>query len=130
MLKPKLKKALCVMATVISVAGTVSPVLADTTNFNITVSIDEKSPRAKKADSEQKFFVTGTYFNLKNSTFHAKSVNLNNSKLQSQYTAQISSGSPKATTRYGSYYAGAGVQHYLKAVGGVSGLQVKGRYTP
>jgi len=130
MLKPKMKRTLCAMAAVLSIAGTITPVLADRVDFDITVSVDEISPRAKKADSEQKYYVTGTYFSLTNYTFSSKSVNLNNSALKSQYTAAIKSSSPKATPGYGKYYAGAGVYHYLQAVGGVSGLRVRGRYTP
>ena len=89
-----MKRTLCaMMAAVLSIAGTITPVLADRVNFDITVSVDEISPRAKKADSEQKYYVTGTYFSLTNYTFSSKSVNLNNSALKSQYTAAITSSS-------------------------------------
>lgn len=129
MFNTKVRKAVCVMAAAFCIMGTVFPVMAETTNFDITISLDDKSPRAKKADSEQKYYATATSMNLDKYWLIAKSVNLNDPKKFSEGSVTLYLNQSK-NAKYGNYYAKAGTYHYLERTGGVSGLRVRGRYTP
>ena len=67
----------------------------------LTVPGDILSKRAEKADSEQRFYVTGTSFN-KTGTLNCRSINRNNSAIQSN-TASISPSKLSGSASYRSY---------------------------
>lgn len=54
--------------------GSTVPAMAQTVSFDITVPGDILSQRAIKADSEQRFYVTGSSFN-KSGTLRCTSIN-------------------------------------------------------
>lgn len=86
-----------------------------------------KLPTAVKADSEQRFYVTGTSFN-KTGTLNCRSINRNNSAIQSN-TASISPSKLSGSASYRSY-APSGQYYYMTTSASVSNLHVTGRYTP
>ncbi|MDO4274812.1 MAG: hypothetical protein Q4D16_14180 [Eubacteriales bacterium] len=127
MLNKKLKRAMCGLVASLCVAGCTVPVFAETVTFNITVPGDIISKRALKADSEQRFYVTGTSFSSAG-TLYCTSINLNDSTIRSN-TASISRSKPSSNASYRKY-APAGQYYYMSTSASVSGLHVTGRYTP
>lgn len=127
MLNKKIKRTLCGLVASLCLVGSTVPVFAETVNFDITVPGDILSKRAVKADSEQRFYVTGTSFN-RTGTLNCRSINRNNSAIQSS-TASIS---PSKLSNSASYYRNApsGQYYYMTTSASVSNLHVTGRYTP
>ena len=82
MMNKKIKRAMCGLAASLCLVGSTVPVFAETVDFNVTVPGDILSRRAVKADSEQRFYVTGTSFN-KTGTLNCRSINRKNSAIQS-----------------------------------------------
>lgn len=127
MLNKKVKRALCGLAASLCLVGSTVPVFAETVNFNVTVPGDIISPRAAKADSEQRFYVTGNSFN-KTGTLYCRSINRSNSAIQSN-TASISPSKLSSNASYRSY-APSGQYYYMTTSASVPNLHVTGRYTP
>ena len=127
MMNKKIKRAMCGLAASLCLVGSTVPVFAETVDFNVTVPGDILSKRAEKADSEQRFYVTGTSFN-KQGTLNCRSINRNNSAIQSN-TASISPSKLSGSASYRSY-APSGQYYYMTTSASVSNLHVTGRYTP
>ena len=127
MFNKKVKRALCGLFASLCLVGSTVPVFAETVDFNITVPGDILSKRAIKADSEQRFYVTGTSFN-KTGTLYCTSINRNNSAIRSN----IASISPTKLSSSASYrsYAPSGQYYYMTTYASVSNIHVTGRYTP
>ena len=109
MMNKKIKRAMCGLAASLCLVGSTVPVIAET------------------ADSEQRFYVTGTSFN-KTGTLNCRSINRNNSAIQSN-TASISPSKLSGSASYRSY-APSGQYYYMTTSASVSNLHVTGRYTP
>ena len=122
----KRKVAMAMVAAMAMSAFTV-PVFAETVDFSVTVPGDILSRRAVKADSEQRFYVTGTSFN-KTGRLDCRSINRKNSAIQSG----IASISPSHLSSSASYYRNAPSRqyYYMTTSASVSNLHVTGRYTP
>ena len=120
MMNKKIKRAMCGLAASLCLVGSTVPVFAETVDFNVTVPGDILSKRAEKADSEQRFYVTGT--------LNCRSINRNNSAIQSN-TASISPSKLSGSASYRSY-APSGQYYYMTTSASVSNLHVTGRYTP
>ena len=120
MMNKKIKRAMCGLAASLCLVGSTVPVFAETVDFSVTVPGDILSRRAVKADSEQRFYVTGTSFN--------KTINRKNSAIQSG----IASISPSHLSSSASYYRNAPSRqyYYMTTSASVSNLHVTGRYTP
>lgn len=127
MMSKKIKKVMCGLIASLCLVGTTVPAFAQTVDFNITVPGDILSKRATKADSEQRFYVTGTSFN-KTGTLNCTSINRNNSAIKS-YVSGISPTHLSGGTLYRTY-APAGQYYYMTTTSSVSNLHVTGRYTP
>ncbi|MDO4274810.1 MAG: hypothetical protein Q4D16_14170 [Eubacteriales bacterium] len=127
MLNKKLKRAMCGLVASLCVAGCTVPVFAQTVDFNITVPGDILSKRAEKADTEQRFYVTGTSFN-KSGILYCISINRNTSSIKSN----MASISPNKLSSNASYrtYAPSKQYYYMTTSASASGLHVTGRYTP
>jgi hypothetical protein len=127
MMNKKIKRAMCGLAASLCLVGSTVPVFAETVDFNVTVPGDILSRRAVKADSEQRFYVTGTLFN-KTGTLNCRSINRKDSAIQSK----IASISPSHLSSSASYYRNAPSEqyYYMTTSASVSNLHVTGRYTP
>ena len=121
------RKVAMAMVAAMAVSAFTVPVFAETVDFNVTVPGDILSRRAVKADSEQRFYVTGTSFN-KTGTLNCRSINRNNSAIQSN-TASISPSKLSGSASYRSY-APSGQYYYMTTSASVPNLHVTGRYTP
>ena len=127
MMNKKIKRILCGLTASLCMVGSTVPAMAQTVSFDITVPGDILSQRAVKADSEQRFYVTGTSFN-KTGTLNCRSINRNNSAIQSN-TASISPSKLSGSASYRSY-APSGQYYYMTTSASVPNLHVTGRYTP
>lgn len=127
MMNKKIKKALCGLAASLCVVGATVPVMADTVPFDVTVPGDPKSVRVIKADGEQNFYVTGTYFSSYG-ILSCRSYQLDNQHVFSNYV-KISKGSPSGHEEYTSY-AKPNVYYFMSTNASLTGLNVQGRYTP
>ena len=78
------------------------------------------------ADTEQRFYVTGTSFN-KSGTLRCRSGKAGQGT--SSNSAYISSGSRASSASYTSY-AAPNYTYEMYATSGTSGLNVRGRFTP
>ena len=67
-----IKRTLCVLSATMCVLGTAATASADTVSFNVTIPGDPYSYAVRKADTEQRFYVTGTSFN-KSGTLRCRS---------------------------------------------------------
>lgn len=127
MMNKKIKRILCGLTASLCMVGSTVPAMAQTVSFDITVPGDILSQRAEKADSEQRFYVTGNSFN-KSGTLRCTSINRNNSAIRSN-TANIR---PDKLSGSASYQrtAPSGEYYYMTTSASVSNLHVTGRYTP
>lgn len=125
-MKKTIKKALCILSATLCVMGSVITASADTVTFNVTPPNDPYSYAVRKADYEQKFYVTGTSFS-KSGTLRCKSGRAGQGS--SSYTAYISSGSRASSASYTSY-AYPNYTYEMFSSSSTSGLNVTGRYTP
>ena len=127
MMNKKIKRILCGLTASLCMGGSTVPAMAQTVSFDITVPGDILSQRAVKADSEQRFYVTGSSFN-KSGTLRCTSINRNNNTIRS-YTASIR---PDKLSGNASYQktAPSGQYYYMTTSASVSNLHVTGRYTP
>ena len=116
------------IATTVLMASVPVPVLAETVPFDITIPEDPLSRRAEKADSEQKFYVTGTSFN-KSGTLKCVSHKKNQPSTVYSRTASISQNSRSSSAKYRKY-AEPGALYYMETSSSVSNFHVTGRYTP
>lgn len=126
-MKNKVKKVLCGLAIAFCVTANAAPVFADTVTFDITVPGDIKSKKIEKADYEQNFYVTGTYFS-KSGTLSCMSFQYNNPRICSDI-ARITPTATRDDAAYNSF-AKPGVYYYMTTTSSVNNLHVKGRYTP
>lgn len=85
-----IKRTLCVLSATMCVLGTAATASADTVSFNVTIPGDPYSYAVRKADTEQRFYVTGTSFN-KSGTLRCRSGKAGQGT--SSNSAYISSGS-------------------------------------
>lgn len=127
MMQSKVKRMLCALTMGLCLVGTAVPVCAQTVDFDITVPGDIISKKATKADSEQRFYVTGTYFN-KSGYLSCISYKYNHKAIKSNKVS-ISTGSRSNSGAYQSY-AAPGLYYYMETTASVGGLHVRGRYTP
>lgn len=100
-----IKRTLCVLSATMCVLGTAATASADT---------------------EQRFYVTGTSFN-KSGTLRCRSGKAGQGT--SSNSAYISSGSRASSASYTSY-AAPNYTYEMYATSGTSGLNVRGRFTP
>ncbi len=126
-MKRKAKGMLCALAMGMCVFGTALSVYADTVHFSITVPGDVISKRTLKADSEQKFYVTGTEFHQSGS-MSCMSAKVKNPTIQSAYTT-IRPEAPSSSAPYLSY-ADYDEYYYMSANSTINGYHACGRYTP
>lgn len=126
MLRRKGKKWLCGLIVSLCLIGSAMPVMAETVPFDITVPGDIISKRSVKADSEQRFYVTGTSFN-KGGYLYCVSSRMHTTVTSN--TATISSGNPASNATYKSY-AAPRYDYFMTCSASTSGLHVLGRYTP
>lgn len=94
--------------------------------YNVTIPGDPYSYAVRKADTEQRFYVTGTSFN-KSGTLRCRSGKAGQGT--SSNSAYISSGSRASSASYTSY-AAPNYTYEMYATSGTSGLNVRGRFTP
>lgn len=126
-MKKKAKGILCALAMGTCVFGTALSAYADTVHFSITVPGDVISKRTLKADSEQKFYVTGTEFH-QSGDMSCVSAKVKDPSIRSKY-AIISSKDPASSARYESY-ADYNEYYYMSASSTINGYHACGRYTP
>ena len=112
-----IKRTLCVLSATMCVLGTAATASADTVSYSYAV---------RKADTEQRFYVTGTSFN-KSGTLRCRSGKAGQGT--SSNSAYISSGSRASSASYTSY-AAPNYTYEMYATSGTSGLNVRGRFTP
>lgn len=127
MTKRNKRKWLCGLTAFLCVSAAAIPVMADTVWFDITIPGDIISKRVVKADDEQRFYVTGVKFNMKNGTLKCTS-----SRLHTTVTseiAEISADAPANDEKYKSY-AAPRYDYYMHCQNSTNGLHVEGRYTP
>jgi hypothetical protein len=122
------KKITALLLGVVLAASAVTPALATTINFDITVPNDPFSRRTRKSDNEQRFYVTGTFFNSNNAYLDCVSYQTNDGYIQS-YSARIRSSSNRSSAAYRSY-ARYGVDYHIRGNSPTVGFRVRGRYTP
>lgn len=125
MMSKKAKKLLCVLSASLCVVGASVPASADTITFNVTTGSDPYSYTVRKADSEQKFYVTGTYFS-NSARLYCQSHKVSDTSVKG--TTSISSSSPSSSGSY-SKTAASGVYYELYTYASKT-INVKGRYTP
>ena len=75
MMNKKIKRIFCGLTASLCMVGSTVPAMAQTVSFDITVPGDILSQRAKKADYEQRFYVTGNSFN-KIGTLHLSLIHI------------------------------------------------------
>lgn len=98
MMRRKVKGMLCALAMWICVCGAALTVYADTVHFDITMPHDTVSKRTMKADSEQRFYVTGTSFH-QNGVLNCESIKIDDDSIRSEVKG-ISKASPRANGAY------------------------------
>ncbi|MDO4337223.1 MAG: hypothetical protein Q4C91_03940 [Eubacteriales bacterium] len=121
-----LKKAFCVFGTAMCLLGSTVTASADTIQFNVTYPGDQYSYTVRKADSEQRFYVTGTSFS-RTGRLYCTSHKVSDHSVSG--STSITPSSPSSSGAYGKY-AKAKEQYELYTTASVSGLNVIGRYTP
>ncbi len=122
----RFKKAICILGAAVCVLGTAMSASADTIQFNVTCPGDPYSYTVRKADSEQRFYVTGTSFN-KTGTLYCTSYKVLDHSVSG--TTSISSSNRSSSGEY-KKYAMYGTDYEMYTTASVSGLNVIGRYTP
>mgnify|MGYP005760090877 FL=1 len=127
MMKRHWKRVVCAATAALCLAGTAVPTFAETVDFDVTYPGDIISPRAVKADGEQRFYVTATYFNLYNGLYCTSHL-LQDPGLDS-YQAVITPDAPSSSAEY-RYFAPAGIPYFMQVDSALNGLRVQGRYTP
>lgn len=125
-MRKSIKKTLCVLSATICVLGSAVTASADTVSFNVTIPGDQYSYTVKKADSEQKFYVTGTSFN-KSGTLRCRSSKVGTGIISN--SAYISSNNRASSASYKTY-AAPDCTYEMYATSSTSGLNVTGRFTP
>lgn len=125
-MKKTIKKAICVLSATMCVMGSAVVASADTVTFNVTIPDDPYSYAVRKADTEQRFYVTGTSFS-KNAILNCRS-----GKAGQGMSSNIASISPSSKASSASYtkYAAPNYTYEMRASSSVNGLNVRGRYTP
>lgn len=109
-----------------TVLGAATIVSADTVTFNVTPPGDPYSYAVRKADTEQRFYVTGTGFSNSGSLMCTSGLA---GEDHSSHTATISSGHRAASAGYRAY-AYPNYEYEMHSRSSVAGLNVTGRYTP
>lgn len=125
-MKKMIKRALCIVSATMCVLGAAITASADTTSFDVTPPGDPYSYAVRKADSEQRFYVTGTYFS-KSGVLTCYSGRAGQGT--SSYGAAVSSGSRASSAGYTSY-AYPGYLYEMYSTSSVANMNVTGRYTP
>lgn len=121
----RLKKIICAMSTTMCILGSSIPAYA--ADFNVTPPNDPYSYSVKKADSEQRFYVTGTHFNKTGKLFCYSQQTSNKSiKSVTGWVTPTSTKDNRAYTRY----ANAGESFEMYSYTTTSNLNVVGRYNP
>lgn len=124
----KMKRWIAFILVVASLMASSISVMADTVEFDITVPGDIISKKTPKGDTEQKFYVTGTFFSNSN-TLMCVSIQKENTSIKSN-TASISSSVVSANASY-PQTAVSGTYYYMEArTYQNTNLRVLGRYTP
>ena len=125
MKKQSIKKTLCVLATSVCLLSSSVPVYA--IDFDVTPPDDPYSYETKKEDSEQNFYITGTYFGA-SGNLHCYSQNTSNHNIKS-YAATINKKSPRAIQKYRTW-ADPYEYYELYTWSNITGMNVLGRYNP
>ena len=127
MMNKKIKRIFCGLTASLCMVGSTVPAMAQTVSFDITVPGDILSQRAKKADYEQRFYVTGNSFN-QIGTLHCTSINRKFSSIKSN----VASINPNKLSDKAFYLTDAPAEqyYYMTTSASVSNLHVTGRYTP
>ncbi len=121
------KKTLCAVSAAMCILGSAIPASADTVSFNVTTPGDPYSYAVKKADSEQRFYVTGTSFSRSGIILRCRSGKAGQG-MQSN-TASISSASRASSASYTSR-AYKEQLYEMYTTSSLNGFNVTGRYTP
>lgn len=109
--------------------GIAMPVYADTIPFNITIPYDTLSPKTYKADSEQKFYVTGHTFDNPIGILQCYSLNYNNKNINS-YETGISKNNPRGSAYYRTKAPFGQLYYMLTYSENATNFTVTGNYTP
>lgn len=120
-----LKKIICALGIGTCILGT--SISAYAIGFDVTPPGDPYSYAVKKEDTEQRAYVTGTYFS-KYGTLYTYSQQCENSNVRSN-TMAITSSSPSKNAAY-KKYARPNLEYEMYSYASVNGLNVLGRYTP
>ena len=126
-MKKLAKKMICLIGITVCILGSVSMVSADTVRFNVTIPDDIYSYAVRKADWEQKFYVTGTAFNT-DRTLYCYSQNINDHTVKGG-AATISRLDVSDSAVY-EKIAVPGELYEMVTAASLSGVNVEGRYTP
>jgi uncharacterized Zn finger protein len=127
MMRRKVKGMLCALVMGICVCGTTLTAYADTVHFSITMPGDTVSKRTRKADNEQRFYVTGTSFH-QNGTLNCESIKIDDDSVRSEVKG-ISPAHPKANGVY-KKRAPYNKKYYMATSSSTKNLHVCGNYTP
>jgi len=135
MIKNKLARKMCVLATVCCLGFASVPVSAATIDFNVTVggsgSQDPLSQRTSKNDGEQRAYFTPTYSSVgSGAALEAFSYKIGDSstKTSSVYMGPGNLGYTQ-TAGY-KKTAAAGLQYAMQSVAAMGRINLKGKYCP
>lgn len=123
----KLKRFICMLGATMCIFGTAFTVGADTIEFNVTPPEDPYSYAVRKADWEQNFYVTGTSFSDSGSLFCFSQKTTDNDVCS--YSMSIT---PNYRRNFAPYKRTAAPNELYELVtsASISGMNVRGRYTP
>lgn len=121
----RLKKVMCALGAATCILG--SSISAYAIGFDVTPPGDPYSYAVKKNDSEQNAYVTGTYFS-KTGTLYAYSQQCEDNAVRS-YTMSVAPSSPRQVAGY-MRSAKPNLEYEMFSYSSVSGLNVRGRFTP
>lgn len=127
-MRKMVKKVICILSATMCILGSAITASADTIQFNVTPPSDPYSYSVRKADTEQRFYMTGTYFS-KNGVLNGYSQQLANGNVISN-TASISPSSTSSSATYSREWAAPNLLYQLFTWTTVNGFNVIGRYTP
>lgn len=127
-MKRNIRRIICILGAVMCLMMATMSASADTITFDVTYPYDPYSRTVKKADTEQRFYVTGTSFSRSGISLYCYSQQLRDGSITS-YTATISSASPGTSAAY-QKYAAPDLEYQMVTSSSLVGFNVLGRYTP
>ena len=127
-MKKNIRRIICILGAVMCLMMATMAASAQTIIFNVTYPNDVYSYAAKKADSEQRFYVTGTSFSRSDIDLYCYSQQLQDGSVISN-TVAINRYNPSKNAAY-QKYAEPDLLYQLVTNASVVGFNVEGRYTP